>query len=199
MMLSACETRIGGDEHRRQDGEILRDVVGDGEGGQRAAADQQLLADSHHLDQLGRVAVEIDQVAGLSCRRRAGCSWRRRHRPAPAPAHRSSRRRTSRPACPGPARARISSSFFSGVASARKSSTPASAAIAAAVSGLSPVIMTVRMPIRRSWAKRSRMPGLTMSFKWITPSRRRSRATRSGVPPVLEMRSTIARQVGRCA
>ena len=38
---------------------------------------------------------------------------------------------------------RMSSSFASGVAWARKSSTPASAAIAAAVSGLSPVIMTV--------------------------------------------------------
>ena len=45
---------------------------------------------------------------------------------------------------------RISFSFVSGVAWARKSSTPASAAIAAAVSGLSPVIITVRMPIRRS-------------------------------------------------
>ena len=37
----------------------------------------------------------------------------------------------------------------SGVASARKSSTPASAAIAAAVSGLSPVTMTVRTPMAR--------------------------------------------------
>jgi hypothetical protein len=46
----------------------------------------------------------------------------------------------------------------SGVASARKSSTPASAAMAAAVSGLSPVIITVRMPMARSSAKRSRMP-----------------------------------------
>ena len=34
-----------------------------------------------------------------------------------------------------------------GVACARKSSTPDSAAIAAAVNGLSPVIMTVRIPI----------------------------------------------------
>ena len=44
----------------------------------------------------------------------------------------------------------------SGVASARKSSTPASAAIAWAVSALSPVIITVRMPIARSSANRSR-------------------------------------------
>ena len=50
----------------------------------------------------------------------------------------------------------ISASLSSGVASARKSSTPASSAIAFAVSGLSPVIMTVRMPIVRSSANRSR-------------------------------------------
>ncbi len=60
---------------------------------------------------------------------------------------------------------RISASLSSGVAWARKSSTPDSAAIAAAVSGLSPVIMTVRMPIRRNSAKRSRMPPLTMSLR----------------------------------
>ena len=41
----------------------------------------------------------------------------------------------------------ISAILSSGVASARKSSTPASSAIALAVSGLSPVIITVRMPI----------------------------------------------------
>ena len=40
-------------------------------------------------------------------------------------------------------------SFASGVASARKSSTPASWAMVAAVRGLSPVIITVRMPIER--------------------------------------------------
>ena len=50
---------------------------------------------------------------------------------------------------------RISAILVSGVASARKSSTPDSCAIAAAVSGLSPVIMTVRMPMRRSWSNRS--------------------------------------------
>ena len=54
----------------------------------------------------------------------------------------------------------ISASLSSGVASARKSSTPASSAIALAVSGLSPVIITVRMPIRRISSNRSRMPCL---------------------------------------
>ena len=46
-----------------------------------------------------------------------------------------------------------------------RASTPASLAIEAAVSGLSPVIMTVRMPMRRSSAKRSRMPPLTISLR----------------------------------
>ena len=43
--------------------------------------------------------------------------------------------------------------------------TAASAAMAAAVSGLSPVIMTVLMPIVRKSAKFSLMPCLTMSFR----------------------------------
>ena len=75
--------------------------------------------------------------------------------------------------CPCCWYSRIRSSLRSGVASARKSSTPASAAMADAVSGLSPVIITVRMPMRRSSAKRSRMPPLTMSLRWTTPSTRR--------------------------
>ena len=41
------------------------DVVGDRERRQRAARDQQLLADRDDLDQLGRIAVEIDHVAGF--------------------------------------------------------------------------------------------------------------------------------------
>ena len=53
-----------------------------------------------------------------------------------------------------------------------KSSTPASAAIAAAVIGLSPVTMTVLMPMARRAAKRSLMSGLTISLRSTTPSRR---------------------------
>ena len=64
----------------------------------------------------------------------------------------------------------ISAILSSGVASARKSSTPASSAIARAVSGLSPVIITVRMPIRRISSNRSRMPAFTTSLRWMTPS-----------------------------
>ena len=76
-----------------------------------------------------------------------------------------------------------SSRFPSGVASARKSSTPASAAIAAAVNGLSPVIITVRMPIFRRSANFSFTPALMISFRWMTPRMIWSLATTSGVPP----------------
>ncbi len=85
----------------------------------------------------------------------------------------------------------MSAILSSGVASARKSSTPASSAIALAVSGLSPVIMTVLMPMRRSSSNRSRMPSLTTSLRWMTPRTRApsvsSRATSSGVPPACEI------------
>ena len=84
----------------------------------------------------------------------------------------------------------ISAIFASGVASARKSSTPASWAITAAVTRLSPVIITVRMPILRSSSKRSLMPPLTMSFRWMTPSTKLSWATTSGVPPARAILST---------
>ena len=88
---------------------------------------------------------------------------------------------------------RISLSFASGVAWARKSSTPASAAIAAAVSGLSPVIMIVLIPIFRSSPNRSLMPPLTTSLSWITPSTRAPSATTSGVAPCLATPSTAVR------
>ena len=97
--------------------------------------------------------------------------------------------------CPPSCCSRISLSLASGVACARKSSTPASAAMAAAVNGLSPVIMTVLMPICRSSSKRSRMPPLTISLSWITPSTwgllPLHSATTSGVPPVRAISSTL--------
>ena len=70
--VQRLKLRIERDEHRRDDGEILRHVVGDRERGQRAARHQQLLADLDDLDQLGRIAVEIDHVAGLARRHGAG-------------------------------------------------------------------------------------------------------------------------------
>ena len=86
----------------------------------------------------------------------------------------------------------ISAILSSGVASARKSSTPASSAMARAVIGLSPVIITVRMPIRRSSSKRSRMPDLMTSLRWTTPRTCAPSDTTSGVPPADEMASTVS-------
>ena len=82
--------------------------------------------------------------------------------------------------------------FASGVASARKSSTPASRAMAAAVRGLSPVIITVRMPMARKRSKRSVMPPLTTSFSSTMPSTRPPSETASGVPPESPMRPDAA-------
>ena len=87
-------------------------------------------------------------------------------------------------------------SFDSGVASATKSSTPACCAMAAAVSGLSPVIMTVRRPIRRNRSKRWRMPGLRMSSRTTTPTMCRSFATTSGVAPRAATRVTVGIRSG---
>ncbi|CEX87587.1 Uncharacterised protein [Streptococcus pneumoniae] len=53
----------------------------------------------------------------------------------------------------------------SGLHSATNSSTPASFAMVAAVNGLSPVHITVLIPIWRNCSKRSRIPGFTVSFK----------------------------------
>ena len=87
---------------------------------------------------------------------------------------------------------RMSAILSSGVASARKSSTPASAAMAAAVRGLSPVIITVRIPMERSSAKRCPRPSLTMSFRRMVPSTRGPSATSRGVPPAAAMPSTVS-------
>ena len=64
-----------------------------------------------------------------------------------------------------------------------KSSTPACSAMVAAVSGLSPVTITVRRPIRRSRSNRSRMPGFKMSSSTTMPAIRFPSQTNSGVAP----------------
>ena len=69
---AALLRRVEQAEHRRQNREILRDVVRDAEGRQRAAGHEQLFADLDDLDQLRRVAVEVDHVAGLARGLRAG-------------------------------------------------------------------------------------------------------------------------------
>ena len=87
---------------------------------------------------------------------------------------------------------RISRSLSSGFACARKPSTLASAAMAAAVSGLSPVIITVLIPIERSCSKRSWMPPLRMSLRFTTPRTFGPTATTSGVAPARAISSTTA-------
>src|ERR1700677_4847099 len=53
-------------EHGGKNGEIFRHIVGDAEGRQRAARHEELFADFHHFDELGRIAVEIDHVPGFA-------------------------------------------------------------------------------------------------------------------------------------
>ena len=59
-------------QHRRNDREIFCDVVRDTKRGQRTARDQHLFSDFNDVDQLGRVAVEIDHIAGFASRLSAG-------------------------------------------------------------------------------------------------------------------------------
>ena len=73
-----------------------------------------------------------------------------------------------------------------------KSSTPASRAMVAAVRGLSPVIITVRMPILRNSANRATRPSLTVSLSSIMPRIRPSARTASGVAPASAIRSASA-------
>ena len=59
-------------QHRGNDGEIFRHIVGDAERRERTARDQQLFPDLDDVDELGRIAVEIDHVAGFARGLRAG-------------------------------------------------------------------------------------------------------------------------------
>ncbi len=64
--VERLELRVEGEEQRWDDGEIFRHIVGDGERRQCAARHQQLFADLNDLDELGRVGVEVDHVAGFA-------------------------------------------------------------------------------------------------------------------------------------
>ena len=193
-MLSVGERppHVGGGEDRGQDREVLGDVVGDRERRQRAARDQQLLADLDDLDQLRRIGVEVDHVAGLARRPGCRCSSPRRRRPARARARRWCRRRSSRPAARPPAASGSAPAWprASPRRGSRRRRTPRRSWRRSA--RLSPVTMTVRMPIARSRSKRSLMPSLTTSLSSTTPSTCASRATASGVEPSRATRSSSA-------
>ena len=148
-MLSAFEHRKVASEHRRNDGEVFGHVVGDGEGGERAARHQQLLADLDDLDELGGIGVEIDHVAGFFGGLRAGVhgdadvGLGERGRVVGAVAGHGDQ---------------LAFGLFAldevhlvfGLGLGEEVVDAASRAMAAAVSGLSPVIMMVRMPMARS-------------------------------------------------
>ena len=88
------------------------------------------------------------------------------------------------------------SSLSFGVACARKSSTPASAAMAAAVSGLSPVIMT-RADAHRPQLRDALLHAALDDVLQVDDARaaRAPSATASGVPPVRAIRSVDLREV----
>ena len=196
--VERVQLRVDRDEHRRQDREVLGDVVGDRERRDRAARDEQLLADRDDLEQLRRIGVEVDHVGRLLGRRRPAVHRQARRRTGRAPARRSCRRRSSRRGGLRPARPRMKPIFASGVASAMKSSTPASRAIVAAVRGLSPVIITVRMPIRRNSANRSTRPSLTVSLSSISAEDPAvDRGWRAASRPASAIRSVAASDLGR--
>ena len=82
-------------------------------------------------------------------------------------------------------RLRTASSLPPGRTSAITSSTPTSAAIASAVAFLSPVIITVLMPISRSCLIASTLSSLTESASAITPSSLPPFSKSTGVLPAL--------------
>ena len=90
------------------------------------------------------------------------------------------------------------SSLSLGVACARKSSTPASAAMAAAVSGLSPVIMTRADAHGAQLAEALLHAALDDVLQVDDAEQTRvPSATASGVPPLREMRSAHVIEVRR--
>ena len=199
------ELREGHHEHRRQDREVLRDVVGDRERRERAAGDEQLLADLDDVD-----AASSGRSRGRPCCRppwppivpvfiatptsawaSAGASL------VPSPHIATSRP----PSCS----CRIRAILSSGVASARSSSTPASSAIARAVSGVvagdhdrpdahgahlvEPLADAVLDDVLEVDDARAARAGSSPTCS----------ATTSGVPPDVPTRSTIASSSSRGA
>lgn len=114
---------------------MLGDIVGNAEGGEVAAGHEGLFADLDDIDQLGRIAVQVDDVGRLPRGLGAGVH---RHRHVSLGQGRCVIAAVPVMATMKPASwySRISPSLSSGLAWARKSSTLASAAM----SGLSPVV-----------------------------------------------------------
>ena len=70
--IQNTQLRDGRHKHGGNNRKILCDIVCNGEGGKRAAGDEQLLADFHHLQDLGGIGVQIHHIGGLLGRGGAG-------------------------------------------------------------------------------------------------------------------------------
>src|SRR5271157_5066783 len=66
--IEGTECRVCCNECCRYNGEILGNIVCDGECGQRTPGHEELLPDLNNLYQFRRVAVEVDHVCSLPCR-----------------------------------------------------------------------------------------------------------------------------------
>ena len=63
---------VDGDEDCRDDGEVLRHIIGDRKRRQRATRHEQLFPDFHDLDELCGIGIEVDHVTGFFRGLRAG-------------------------------------------------------------------------------------------------------------------------------
>ena len=59
------QLRIDREHHRRDDGKLRGDIVGDAEGGQIATSHQDLFPHLDDVEEFGRVAVQIDDIGRL--------------------------------------------------------------------------------------------------------------------------------------
>ena len=63
--VDRAQLRINGMHHRRDRDKVFGHVIADRERRQRTAGDQQLLSYLDDLYELGRIAVQVNQIAGL--------------------------------------------------------------------------------------------------------------------------------------
>ena len=156
-------------EHRRKNRKIFGDIVCNAEGGQRTTRHEQLFPDLDNLDQLGRIAVQIHHVPRFP-RGLGACVH------GDADIGLSQRGRVVRSVTDHGNQ--LTGSLFLANAFQFVFGLGLGNEIVHARFGgngrrrqrLSPVIITVRMPILRNWANRSRIPPLTTSLRCTTPS-----------------------------
>ncbi len=167
-MMFKRQGRISAREQGRNDDKILGNIVGNRKCCQGSPCDQQLLpysttsmslvgllSRSTMLPASLAAAVPVFIASPTSAWANAG--------------HRRRRRRPSRPFFP----ALLFPDVFEllrEVSPAQEIVDPGHFGYGRPVRGLSPVTITVRIPIMRSSATRSSIPRLTTSFRWMIPS-----------------------------